>query len=176
MIQKIYGVDNLIDWAVSIKAGKATMRVHFTGGATTARGIVPATFATADPVKQAIIEKSNYFKTGQIRVVQVIEVPDNAAAIARKERKAARIAAKASASAEKPVHDEGENAGEGTEDENAVDGAEGVAVKKTQVKVSSVEDAKDYLVDKFGIASSKLRTRAACIAAGEENGIEFIWE
>jgi hypothetical protein len=62
------------------------------------------------------------------------------------------------------------------EDENAVDGAEGVAVKKTQVKVSSVEDAKDYLVDKFGIASSKLRTRAACIAAGEENGIEFIWE
>ena len=167
MIQKIYGVDNLIDWTVSIKAGNATMRVHFTGGATTARGIVPATYATADPVKQAIIEKSHYFKTGQIRVVQVIEVPDDAAAIARKERKASRIAAKASATAEKPVHDEGEN---------AVDGAEGVAVKKTQVKVSSVEDAKDYLVDKFGIASSKLRTRAACIAAGEENGIEFIWE
>lgn len=168
MIQKIYGVDNLIDWTVSVKAGKATMRVHFTGGATTARGIVPATFATADPVKQAIIEKSNYFKTGQIRVVQVIEVPDDAAAIARKERKASRIAAKASATAEKPVHDEGENAGEGAEGE--------AGVKKIQVKVSSVEDAKDYLVDKFGIASSKLRTRAACIAAGEENGIEFVWE
>lgn len=163
MIQKIYGVDNLIDWTVSVKAGKATMRVHFTGGATTARGIVPATFATADPVKQAIIEKSNYFKTGQIRVVQVIEVPDNAAAIARKERKAARIAAKVAAPAEEPV--------QSADTENRA-----AAGEKTQVKVSSVEDAKEYLVDKFGIASSKLRTRAACIAAGEENGIEFIWE
>jgi len=174
MIHKIYGVDNLIDWAVSIKAGKATMRVHFTGGATTARGIVPATFATADPVKQAIIEKSNYFKTGQIRVVQVIEVPDDSAAIARKERKAARIAAKAASPAEKPLQStDTENRTD--EGENAVDGAEGVVVKKVQVNVTSVEDAKDYLVDKFGIASSKLRTRAACIAAGEENGIEFIW-
>ena len=166
MIQKIYGVDNLIDWTVSIKAGNATMRVHFTGGATTARGIVPATYATADPVKQAIIEKSHYFKTGQIRVVQVIEVPDDSAAIARKERKAARIAAKAAAPAEEPV--------QSADTESAPAGAAGG--EKVQVKVSSVEDAKDYLVDKFGIASSKLRTRAACIAAGEEHGIEFIWD
>ena len=162
MIQKIYGVDNLIDWTVSIKAGNATMRVHFTGGATTARGIVPATYATADPVKQAIIEKSHYFKTGQIRVVQVIEVPDDSAAIARKERKAARIAAKAAAPVEEPVQ--------------SANTEKQAGVEKQQVKVSSVEDAKDYLVDKFGIASSKLRTRAACIAAGEENGIEFVWE
>lgn len=162
MIQKIYGVDNLIDWTVGIKAGKATMRVHFTGGATTARGIVPATYATANPVKQAIIEKSHYFKTGQIRVVQVIEVPDDAAAIARKDRNAARTTAKVAAPAEEPV--------QSTVTENQAGG------EKTQVKVSSVEDAKDYLVDKYGIAGSKLRTRAACIAAGEEHGVEFVWE
>lgn len=43
------------------------------------------------------------------------------------------------------------------------------------VKVSSIEDAKDYLAEHFGYSRTKLRTRAACIAAGEENGIEFIW-
>ena len=166
MIQKIYGVNNLIDWTVSIKAGKASMRVHFTGGATTARGIVPATYSTADPVKQAIIEKSEYFKAGHIRVVQTFEVPDDSDAVARKERNAARTATKVAAPAEEPEQSAG------TDGQAAAD----AGGEKVQVKVSSVEDAKDYLVDKFGIAGSKLRTRAACIAAGEENGIEFIWE
>lgn len=162
MIQKIYGVNTLIDWTVSIKAGKASMRVHFTGGATTARGIVPATYSTADPVKQAIIEKSHYFKTGQIQVVQTLEVADDAAATARKARKATRGTAKADVA--------GEPVGSGDAEDQVAVG------EKAKVKVSSVEDAKDYLVEHFGIAGSKLRTRAACIAAGEENGIEFIWE
>lgn len=44
------------------------------------------------------------------------------------------------------------------------------------VKVSSIEDAKDYLAEHFGISRTKLRSRAAIISAGEEHGIEFIWE
>lgn len=45
-----------------------------------------------------------------------------------------------------------------------------------QVRVSNVEDAKDYLAETFGMSRTKLRNRAAVIAAGEEHGIEFIWE
>lgn len=46
----------------------------------------------------------------------------------------------------------------------------------TKVNVSSVVEARDYLVDNFGVSSGKLKSRAACIAAGEEHGIEFVWE
>jgi len=44
------------------------------------------------------------------------------------------------------------------------------------VKVSSIEDAKDYLAEHFSYSRTKLRSRAAIIAAGEEHGIEFIWD
>ena len=86
MIQKIYGVSDLKDWMVNIRSGKLTLRVSFSGGATTARGRVPATYSTSDPVKQAIIEKSDYFKYGRIYVVQQMNVPDDAEALARKKR------------------------------------------------------------------------------------------
>lgn len=42
-----------------------------------------------------------------------------------------------------------------------------------QVKLTSLDDAKDYLAEKFGISRTKLRSKAAIIAAAEENGIEF---
>lgn len=42
-----------------------------------------------------------------------------------------------------------------------------------QVKVASLDDAKDYLADKFGYSRTKLRSKAAILAAAEENGIEF---
>ena len=42
-----------------------------------------------------------------------------------------------------------------------------------QVKVTNLDDAKDYLADKFGYSRTKLRSKAAILAAAEENGIEF---
>lgn len=43
-----------------------------------------------------------------------------------------------------------------------------------QISVSSLDDAKDYLAERFGISRTKLRSKAAILAAGEEHGIEFI--
>lgn len=42
-----------------------------------------------------------------------------------------------------------------------------------QVGVASLDDAKEYLAEKFGISRTKLRSKAAILAAAEENGIEF---
>lgn len=42
-----------------------------------------------------------------------------------------------------------------------------------QVKVTNLDDAKDYLAEKFGLSRTKLRSKAAIMAAAEENGIEF---
>jgi hypothetical protein len=43
-----------------------------------------------------------------------------------------------------------------------------------QVNVASLDDAKDYLAEKFGYSRTKLRSKAAILAAAEESGIEFI--
>lgn len=53
-------------------------------------------------------------------------------------------------------------------------GAEDVAVKK--VEVASLDDAKNYLVDNFGISRTKLRSRKQIEDAGAANGIEFSFE
>jgi hypothetical protein len=43
-----------------------------------------------------------------------------------------------------------------------------------QVNVASPDDAKDYLAERFGYSRTKLRSKAAILAAAEESGIEFI--
>ena len=166
MKSKTYGIYGLNEWHGKLKAGSIEVQVSFKGGTASPSGAQPAYFMTKDPITQFVIENSKEFKKGFIVLVMQQELPGVHPRMAIPKTQAA-----APAQAENPIQSAGAE-----EDENAVDGAEGVAVKKTQVKVSSVEDAKDYLVDKFGIASSKLRTRANCIASGEENGIEFIWE
>ena len=151
------------------------MRVHFSGGATTARGRVPATYSTADPVKQAIIEKSNYFKTGHIFVVQSMEVPDDAAAKARKAREAARAeAAREAFNANR----------EATTEENVESPEELVEEPATEengevpeaITVSSLDDAKDYLNEHFGIAKSQLRSRSAIEERAKEHGVVFFFK
>lgn len=163
---KTYGISGLLEWHGFINNNGVSMQLHFTNGSMTAHGVAPATFTSKNEITQHFIENSDQFKNGRIRLVRSVPIPGTENDDNHVEKHVKPV---------KTVQSDGTE-GRPEEDENAVDGVEGVAVKKTQVKVSSVEDAKDYLVDKFGIAGSKLRTRAACIAAGEENGIEFIWE
>lgn len=165
MKSKTYGIFGLNEWHGKLRAGSIDVQVSFKGGTASPSGAQPAYFMTKDPITQFVIENSKEFKKGFIVLVMQQELPGDHP----------RMAVPKSHPATKPS--QGAAAQQSAEEgENAVDGAESTGEKKTQVKVSSVEDAKDYLVDKFGIAGSKLRTRAACIAAGEENGIEFIWE
>ena len=161
---KTYGLHGLSEWYGKVKAGSIEVNVSFKGGTASPSGAQPAYFMTKDPITQFVIENSKEFKNRFITLERCVELPGTHPREAYPKRP----------TPEKPVQ------GTGTEDrpeegESVADGVEGEAGEKTQVKVSSVEDAKEYLVDKFGIAGSKLRTRAACIAAGDENGIEFVW-
>ena len=45
-----------------------------------------------------------------------------------------------------------------------------------ELEFAVVEDAKDYIADKFGVSRSKLRTKAECEAAAEANGIKINWK
>lgn len=55
-----------MEWQCQIRSGKATLHIPFTGGTQTEYGVTPAKYSTANPVVQAIIERSEYYKRGRI--------------------------------------------------------------------------------------------------------------
>lgn len=71
--RKTYGVSGYMEWVALIVCGKATVKVHFSGGSLTGYGVTPAEFTTQNPMTQAIIENSKEFKNGKIFLLREIE-------------------------------------------------------------------------------------------------------
>lgn len=51
-----------------------------------------------------------------------------------------------------------------------------IAASMKEIKVASLEDAKDYLKENYGIDWRKLKTSDAIMSIGKENGIQFVIE
>ena len=71
--RKTYGVSGYMEWVALIECGKATVKVHFSGGSLTGYGVTPAEFTTQNPMTQALIENSKEFKSGKIFLLREIE-------------------------------------------------------------------------------------------------------
>ena len=163
MKRKTYGVSGLMDWTTQIKAGKAMVTVHFTGGALTAYGVTPATYSTTDAFFQRVIEGSAQFRSGKIALLSEMEVGGNhgAADAARTvaKDKAAVGAADAALTEAKGEAEDGEEDG-------------------TVVEVPDRYDAVVYLKEHFpgnGYTSTALRTKAAFDAACRAHGVRFVF-
>lgn len=142
-----YGCMNgLIDWEANIRAGRANIKVHFTGGAMTRYGVTPAEFTTDNPFFQKVIENSAHFRNGTIRVLRRFEI--------------------GSATPETP------------ESTPAADAAETAAVPGTvqEVTAGCLQDAQEYLRDKFEIPTYKVTSKAKADSLAASNGVKFIWE
>ncbi len=190
MIRKTYGVSGLTDWTTQLKVGKAMLNVHFSGGALTAYGVTPAKYSTANPFFQTVIENSDFFKSGRIKLLDTMEVEDDAAEKARKARSSGRIAAMPAMEgpcsvpdavppgAVPPVPEAAGPTGEAeTETGGPADEAEGEAAGNV-IKVADKPDAIEYLKENFpdkGYTSVKLRTKTAFEAACKECGVEFVF-
>lgn len=76
---------------------------------------------------------------------------------------------------EKADEDNGtEIAGAGETPVETKDATEGDETPATEeVHVSSLDDAKEYLSDHFGISRTKLKSKAAILASAAENGVRF---
>lgn len=61
-----YGVHGLMEWIAVIPVAGRSVQIHFSGGTATGFGIAPATYTTADPVMQRIIESSHLFRSRRI--------------------------------------------------------------------------------------------------------------
>lgn len=73
---KTYGVYGLMDWQPIIRVGRAKFCPLFTGGGATAYGQTPAKYATSNEVCQRIIENSDYFKSGHIKLLYKNEIEE----------------------------------------------------------------------------------------------------
>lgn len=190
MEKRTYGAPRLVDWVAQIKAGAATLRVHFTGGALTSYGVTPAEYSTSDPFIQTVIEQSSYFKEGRIILVRRTQVQDGpmSAKTVRAHRapksKASDAVAEVDVAPQK-VEEKVEtivttapqttetDSGEAEEIvEEVEDMSNGIAL--TEVATSCLQDAQAYLQEHHGISSYKVRSYEAAQRAGSEHGVKFI--
>lgn len=180
MIRKVYGVSGLMDWTTNINVGKAAVSVHFTGGALTAYGVTPAKYATANPFFQHVIENSDQFKNGRIKLLDVMEVPDDAATIERKARAARLAAAKAMPTAqqeEQDKNDDAETTTPATAEMSDAEAAVGDEADYSTVEVADKNDAVEWLKEHSDIkyTATQLRTKTAFEAACKENRVKFVF-
>lgn len=68
MEKKRYEVPGMMEWHPIFKAGRTRIQVSFTGGHLCGGASTAATYETSDPVVQAVIERSEYFRSGRIRL------------------------------------------------------------------------------------------------------------
>ena len=74
---KTYGIYGLLEWHGYVTSGTTRMKVSFTNGSTSAWGVAPATFTTKDALTQHIIENSDQFKGGRIKLVRSVAIAES---------------------------------------------------------------------------------------------------
>ena len=152
---KTYGINGLLEWHGIVSAGNVKMKVDFTNGSVTAYGVAPASFTTKDALTQHIIENSDMFKGGRIKLVRRVELPLSVA-----EANEAGQVGKDDTSNE-PI-----NAA------NVSDETAGVQTIKVADKAEAVEWLKSQYPDK-GYTSVKLRSKEAFENAQKECNVKF---
>ena len=179
-----YGAPRLVDWVAQIKAGAATVRVHFTGGALTSYGVTPAEYTTSNPFIQKVIENSSYFKEGRIILQRrtTVEEPKKPAPKPKAQPapqpapapqpKVEEPVAETPAPAPVPVEAEVQQATEpepSTEEQADETETSGL----TKVEVTCLPDAQAYLQENFNISSYKVRNCETAQLIAAEHGIQF---
>ena len=172
---KTYGVRGLMEWVCNIPVGTSHMRIELPGGVLTSYGNTPAKYVTKDLLQQTIIEHSDFFKKKRIVLLSVVDTDED-------EDKLPKYADAADHpnSPEDEDEDEDTSTSDGSEDVEADtqvasndDNSERTSDGKLIVKVTSLDDAKTYLNEKFGIAVRDIRSRAKIIETAGANGVFF---
>ena len=157
---KKYGAIGVMEWQLNLPVGKATVHVEFKGGFENKYGIHPATFMTTDPIVQTVIERSYYFASDKIKLLDVKDLGLSPMEIAAQKRKAEEIAKKKAEEAAKKKAEADAQAGNaqgqaiespGTvasnaASEGATDDAEAELENETE-EVAENEDAEENAVD-----------------------------
>ncbi len=69
-MKKKYEVSGMMEWHPVFMAGKTRIQVSFRGGNLCGGASTAASYETSDPVVQAVIEHSEAFRSGRIKIVR----------------------------------------------------------------------------------------------------------
>lgn len=156
---KTYGVMGLMEWNAQIQSGNVKVHVNFTGGYENKWGVAPAVYSTDNPITQRLIENSFEFKSGRIQLIGNYEVESKEKKADKKEEEAV------------DGIDWGSMNNAVTEEKPAQKTAN---EKADMVVVSSLDDAKQYLNEKYGVQVSKLRSKESIETAAKQHGVKFV--
>ena len=146
-VLKVYGAPGLQEWTLVLGNGPR-LHLHFEHGSQNAFGASPAEYRTENKFFQTIIEQSNYFKEGRIVLLDEVvlegEEDDNAvSSVAESEAPASEVQEEAQPK---------------------------LAMKMV---FTSVDDAREYAVEKLGVSATSVRARAALEKTLADAGVVF---
>lgn len=146
-VLKVYGAPGLQEWTLVLGNGPR-LHLHFEHGSQNAFGASPAEYRTENKFFQTIIEQSNYFKEGRIVLLDEVvlegEEDDNAvSSVAESESQASEA-----------------------QEEAQPEGA-------MKMLFTSVDDAREYAVEKLGVSATSVRARAALEKTLADAGVVF---
>lgn len=184
--KKTYGAHGLMEWYCRINCGGTSVNLPFKGGTISGTGSTPAKYTTENPLLQAIIENSEHFRSGRIVLIsevngsgrfKIAEPNDKPASNGKDESPKGEsgnsdAAAPKTLSAGGSVDEQGEPGDSGEPEAEPATEENGEVPEA--ITVSSLDDAKAYLVENHGCKASDLRSKAKIVAAAKERGIEFI--
>ena len=185
MLLKTYGVSGLMDWTTQLKVGKGCVTVHFTGGALTAYGVTPAKYQTSNEFFQRVIECSDDFKSGRIKLLGVTELSGECCCktkVVKKRAASSALDVVVPGAVDGGVQEDGVDADGGGVVEDGVDAngvdADGVDADGVRlVEVSDRYEAVQYLKEHCdgGLTMTKLRTKEAFEEAQKRFGVRFVF-
>lgn len=154
-VLKIYGAPGLQEWTLVLGNGPR-LHLHFEHGSQNAFGASPAEYRTDNKFFQTIIEQSNYFKEGRIVLLDevVLEGEEDDNAVSSVAESEAQAVAKSEAQASE--------AQEEAQPELAM-----------RMVFTSVDDAREYAVEKLGVSATSVRARAALEKTLADAGVVF---
>ena len=146
-VLKVYGAPGLQEWTLVLGNGPR-LHLHFEHGSQNAFGASPAEYRTDNKFFQTIIEQSNYFKEGRIVLLDevVLEEEENDSSV--------------------PSDAE-------SEEQESEPQKESLTEESKKMTFPSVDDAREYAVEKLGVAASSVRSRAALEKALADAGVVF---
>lgn len=171
-----YGVYGMMQYQTDVFVGKSKVRIEFEDGSTTAYGVVPAQFTTDNIMIQFAIEASADFKRGKIKRIKT-DILNEELVVGRN-----TVVGESKGEAAETVEATVEETDDATEtkeqshieeDLNPEVAEEGENVGVEYLEFEGNDEAREYLTKRFGVAPTKVRTRAEIIEFGKAYGLDI---
>lgn len=173
LYRKVYGVFGMVEWSTLIPMGNGNIRIDFSNGSMTERGIDPATFSTGNHVVQIAIEESAKFKNNKIKLMKAYEIGEIVDPVL--EVAPAKVAP-VKVKAPKDKDTEGGEGSGGGEKGGAETGAGGSSEGGNKIfpDVKNSQQAKDILLgEPFNVSLAELGNKTAILTKSEGLGVSF---